>query len=89
MPAAKLIIDNVGKKFTTKKDEIVALNETSFTVSEGEFVTILGPSGCGKSTILRIVAGLEKPSSGRVLLDGKAVEGPGPDRGMDFQSYTL
>jgi len=52
-------------------------------------VTILGPSGCGKSTLLRIVAGLDTPSSGRVLLDGRALAGPGPDRGVVFQSYTL
>lgn len=66
-----------------------ALQETSFKVREGEFVTILGPSGCGKSTILRVVAGLVEPSSGEVLLDGRKITGPGPDRGMVFQSYSL
>jgi len=89
MDTAKLIIDQVGKVFPTKSGEMVALDQTSFSVNDGEFVTILGPSGCGKSTILRIVAGLEQPSSGRVLLDGKEVKEPGPDRGMVFQSYTL
>ncbi|WP_078543338.1 ABC transporter ATP-binding protein [Litchfieldia alkalitelluris] len=85
----KLVIDNVGKIFQTKSGEVVALDKTSFSVEEGEFVTILGPSGCGKSTILRVVAGLEEPTSGHVYLDGKQIKGPGPDRGMVFQSYTL
>ncbi|MDF2679120.1 MAG: ABC-type nitrate/sulfonate/bicarbonate transport system, ATPase component [Brevibacillus sp.] len=85
----KLVIDNVGKVFSTKSGQVVALDQTSFSVAEGEFVTILGPSGCGKSTILRVVAGLEEPSSGHVYLDGKEIKGPGPDRGMVFQSYTL
>jgi len=85
----KLVIDQVGKVFNSKGGEMVALDRTSFKVREGEFITILGPSGCGKSTILRIVAGLEEPSSGHVYLDGHEVKGPGPDRGMVFQSYTL
>ncbi|MDQ7096400.1 ABC transporter ATP-binding protein [Desulfosporosinus sp. PR] len=85
----KLVIDQVGKVFSTKGGEMVALDRTSFKVKEGEFITILGPSGCGKSTILRIVAGLEEPSSGKVYLDGHEVNGPGSDRGMVFQSYTL
>ncbi len=66
-----------------------ALRPIHFNVEENDFVTILGPSGCGKSTLLRIVAGLDHPSEGRVLLDGRPVTGPGPERGMVFQSYTL
>ncbi|WP_019123015.1 ABC transporter ATP-binding protein [Brevibacillus massiliensis] len=89
METAKLVIDQVGKVFSTKSGETVALDKTSFEIKEGEFITILGPSGCGKSTLLRIVAGLEEPSSGRVRLDGREIHGPGPDRGMVFQSYTL
>jgi ABC-type nitrate/sulfonate/bicarbonate transport system ATPase subunit len=85
----KLEIRDVGKIYNTKAGETTALEKTSFTVADGEFVTILGPSGCGKSTILRIVAGLEESNSGQVLLDGKEINGPGPDRGMVFQSYTL
>jgi NitT/TauT family transport system ATP-binding protein/sulfonate transport system ATP-binding protein len=66
-----------------------ALEPVSLAVAENDFITVLGPSGCGKSTLLRIVAGLDRPSEGRVLLDGRAVTAPGPDRGMVFQSYTL
>ena len=67
----------------------VALQGLTMTVQTGEIVVVFGPSGSGKSTLLRIVAGLETPTTGRVLLDGQAVSGPGPDRGMVFQSYTL
>lgn len=87
--ADKLIIDNVSKVFSDKGQQVTALQNTSFTVSQNEFITILGPSGCGKSTILKIIAGLEEPSSGKVLLDGREIKGPGSDRGMVFQSYTL
>ncbi len=67
----------------------VALQATDLDVGENDFITILGPSGCGKSTLLRIVAGLDRQSSGEVLLDGRRIVGPGADRGMVFQSYTL
>jgi ABC-type nitrate/sulfonate/bicarbonate transport system ATPase subunit len=66
-----------------------ALEPTDLAVAENDFITILGPSGCGKSTLLRIVAGLDRPTTGRVLLDDREVTGPGADRGMVFQSYTL
>ncbi len=70
-------------------DNTLALQATDLEVEENDFITILGPSGCGKSTLLRIVAGLDVPSAGEVLLDGKRIHGPGADRGMVFQSYTL
>ena len=66
-----------------------ALEPTTIAVGDNDFVTILGPSGCGKSTLLRLVAGLDTPTAGQVLLDGRPVTRPGPDRGMVFQSYTL
>ncbi len=70
-------------------DTTLALQSTDLDVAENDFITILGPSGCGKSTLLRIVAGLDHPSAGEVLLDGKRIQGPGADRGVVFQSYTL
>ncbi len=70
-------------------DTTLALQSTDLEVAENDFITILGPSGCGKSTLLRIVAGLDHPSAGEVLLDGKRIQGPGADRGVVFQSYTL
>lgn len=87
--SAKLVVQNVSKIFDDKGREVVALQNTDFTVAANEFITILGPSGCGKSTILKVIAGLEEPSSGSVLLDGREIKGPGRDRGMVFQSYTL
>ncbi|WP_019939373.1 ABC transporter ATP-binding protein [Bordetella sp. FB-8] len=85
-----LSVQNVTRVFESKRGQATqALQPIDLIVTENDFVTILGPSGCGKSTLLRIVAGLDFPSTGRVLLDSKPVEGPGADRGMVFQSYTL
>ena len=85
-----LSIQGVSRTFVSPKGQVTqALLPVDFDVQENDFVTILGPSGCGKSTMLRIVAGLDHPTSGRVLLGGRPVEGPGADRGMVFQSYTL
>jgi ABC-type nitrate/sulfonate/bicarbonate transport system ATPase subunit len=88
---SKLLIEGVSRTFAGVRGglPVQALMPVDLAVAANDFITILGPSGCGKSTLLRIVAGLEAPSEGRVLLDGKAVTRPGPDRGMVFQSYTL
>jgi ABC-type nitrate/sulfonate/bicarbonate transport system ATPase subunit len=67
----------------------VALAPLDLSVAKNDFVTVLGPSGCGKSTLLRIVAGLDTPTAGTVRVAGHPVDGPGADRGMVFQSYTL
>jgi len=86
----QLSIRGVSRTFTgTRGQKTQALLPIDFEVRENDFVTILGPSGCGKSTLLRIVAGLDYPTEGRVLLDGQTIEGPGADRGVVFQSYTL
>jgi len=84
-----IAIENVSISFGRGPQSHLAVAETSIDVKPGEFVCILGPSGCGKSTLLNAVAGYVKPTSGRVLLDGKPVNGPGPDRGMVFQQYSL
>ena len=87
---SRVSIQAVSRVFETAKGQRTqALQPVDFEVRDNDFVTILGPSGCGKSTLLRIVAGLDHATSGRVLLDGTPVEGPGPERGMVFQSYTL
>ena len=88
---SKLAIEGVSRTFPGVHGgpPTTALQPTTITVEDNDFITILGPSGCGKSTLLRIVAGLDAPTSGRVLLDGGRVTGPGADRGMVFQSYTL
>jgi ABC-type nitrate/sulfonate/bicarbonate transport system ATPase subunit len=80
-----LKIRGVERRF----DKTLALSATDLDVAENDFITILGPSGCGKSTLLRIVAGLDRQTAGEVLLDGQRIDGPGADRGMVFQSYTL
>src|SRR5512136_1332840 len=85
----KLHIHNVSKTYRADGNEVLAIDEIDLKIRNKEFATILGPSGCGKSTLLRIVAGLIKPTRGVVRLDGDVISGPGQDRGMVFQSYTL
>jgi ABC-type nitrate/sulfonate/bicarbonate transport system ATPase subunit len=88
---AKLVVREVSRVFpgVRGREPTRALDPTSIGIEANDFLAILGPSGCGKSTLLRIVAGLDRPTTGEVLLDGRAVVGPGPDREMVFQSYTL
>lgn len=86
---AKLIVDGVGKVFTLADgQQINAISDVSFTVQRNEYCVLLGPSGCGKSTVLRMIAGLETPTSGRMLLDDELIAGPDRHRGMVFQNYT-
>jgi ABC-type nitrate/sulfonate/bicarbonate transport system ATPase subunit len=87
--AAKLHIHSVSKIYDSDGKDVKAIEEIDLKIGNKEFATILGPSGCGKSTLLRIVAGLIKPTRGAVRLDGHVISGPGQDRGMVFQSYTL
>ncbi|WP_445501510.1 ABC transporter ATP-binding protein [Microvirga sp. G4-2] len=86
---AKLVVEGVSKRFTSKRNIVQALDNVSLSVAKGEFVCLLGPSGCGKSTLLDIIAGLTKPDEGRVLADGKRVEGPGRQRLVMFQESAL
>src|SRR5216117_4347485 len=86
---SKLAIENVSKSFRGGSGSVLALDDVSLNVAEGEFVCLVGASGCGKSTLLNIIAGLEKPDSGTVFTDGKPVTGPGRERLVMFQEPAL
>jgi len=81
--------EGVNKTFGGEGREVVALEDIDLEVPRGQFTCLLGPSGCGKSTLLGAVAGFAPPSSGAILVDGRPVTGPGPQRGMVFQEYAL
>ncbi|MDO4265838.1 MAG: ABC transporter ATP-binding protein [Eubacteriales bacterium] len=86
-----LKLENVSKSFAkVENDEVThALNQVSLEMHSGEFISLVGPSGCGKSTILRLIAGLINPTTGKVLVDGEEILKPSPERGMVFQKPTL
>ena len=88
-PSEKLLVECVSKTFRARSGKILALENISLNVREGEFVCLVGPSGCGKSTLLNIIAGLDRPDTGRVLADGKPVNGPGRERMVMFQESSL
>jgi NitT/TauT family transport system ATP-binding protein len=85
----KLVIRNLYKSFPSKRGAIVALKNINLTIYRNEFVCVVGASGCGKSTLLSLIAGLEEPTSGEILLEGEPIDSPGANRGMVFQNYTL
>src|SRR5438094_7439308 len=89
MPAAFVEIDQLGKTYPTPGGPAEIVRDFTLHVAEGEFVCVVGHSGCGKSTVLSIVMGLNRPSTGGVVIAGREVTGPGPDRGVVFQSATL
>lgn len=85
-------VQGISKTFKGRRkgdEENVVLKDVSFDVQEGEFVSLLGPSGCGKTTTLTIIAGFQKPNSGKIVVNGKEVSKPGPDRSFMFQNYAL
>ena len=85
-----LIIDHMSKQFAKNgKETVDSLSDINMRIDDGEFICILGPSGCGKTTLLRIVAGLENPTTGRVLIDDALIDRPNPKLGMIFQDYSL
>ena len=85
----KISFRNVSRRFAHHGASFLALDRLSVEVAEGEFVTMVGPSGCGKSTALAIAAGLLEPTEGEMIVDGRLVHGPGPERGVIFQQYAL
>ncbi len=85
-----LLINDINKTYHSEEgDEVLALSDINLEMKDKEFVCFIGPSGCGKTTLLRIIAGLEKPDSGTIILHDEPIKGPGPDRGMVFQEYSL
>ena len=87
--SVKVEIKDVIKRFQTRNGVVTALNGVNLSIKDKEFVCVVGPSGCGKSTLLNMIGGLDKPSSGQILVDGQEVDGPSPRRGIVFQQYAL
>jgi NitT/TauT family transport system ATP-binding protein len=89
VPSGYVQVQNLGIEFKSGKETVQAVADTSIHVLPGEFVSLIGPSGCGKSTLLNAVAGFLQPSQGSILLDSQPIDGPGPERGVVFQQYSL
>lgn len=86
---SKIYVKDVNKTYHSIKSDVVAMQNVSINVLENEFISIVGPSGCGKSTLLRMIGGLDEATSGRIVIKDRDIIGPGADRGMVFQAYTL
>jgi len=84
-----LDLAQLGMRFPTPQGEFVALKNVNLNIQKGEFISLIGHSGCGKSTVLNLVAGLHNPTDGGVILDGREVDGPGPERAVVFQNHSL
>ena len=87
--SSKIMADGIDKIYIDGKKQSLALKQVSIDIKDNDFCCIVGPSGCGKSTLLRMLAGLDFPTKGKIIIDDREVTGPGPDRGMVFQTYTL
>ena len=81
--------EGVSLEFPTSRGMLRVVDDVTYDIREGEFVAVIGPSGCGKTTMMNMLAGFITPTRGRVLLDGKPVDGPGPERGVIFQEYGV
>lgn len=88
-PKIRVQVNGLRKVFNSDGIQVVAIKEINLEIRENEFAVVVGPSGCGKSTFLYLVAGFEKPTAGQILLDGKEIGQPGPDRGIVFQEFAL
>jgi NitT/TauT family transport system ATP-binding protein len=89
MSSARIRFDGVSVSFPTARGELKVVDDVSYAIANGEFVSIIGPSGCGKTTMMNLVAGFVRPTAGSVTLDGKPITGPGPERGVIFQEYGV
>ncbi len=85
----RIRFDHVSAQFPTASGTLTVVDDVSFEIRNGEFVSIIGPSGCGKTTMMNMAAGFVKPARGQVLLDGRPIAGPGPERGVIFQDYGV
>jgi sulfonate transport system ATP-binding protein len=92
-PAASIVeraqFDRVSLVFDTPRGKLRVVEDVSYAINDGDFVAVIGPSGCGKTTMMSMLAGFQKPTTGRVLFDGAPVSGPGPERGVIFQEYGV
>lgn len=88
-PLKRAQFEHVSLAFPTAKGRLDVVADVSYDIHEGDFIAVIGPSGCGKTTMMSMLAGFQKPTTGRVLFDGKPVEGPGPERGVIFQEYGV
>jgi NitT/TauT family transport system ATP-binding protein len=86
---SRIVFDHVSMEFPSKQGPLRVVDDVSYAIGDGDFVAVIGPSGCGKTTMMNMVAGFVVPTQGRVLLDGRPVSGPGPDRGVIFQEYGV
>ncbi len=87
--AERVVFDRVSMQFELGDAPLTVVDDVSFAVRSGEFIALVGPSGCGKTTMLNMLAGFITPTGGRILLDGRPISGPGPERGVIFQEYGV
>lgn len=87
--SSKILAQHIDKTYVSGKKVTKAIEDASIDIQDNDFVCIVGPSGCGKSTLLRMLAGLDFPTAGDIIVNDRKITGPGPDRGMVFQTYTL
>ena len=81
--------DRVSLVFDTPKGKLTVVDDVTYDINDGDFIAVIGPSGCGKTTMMSMLAGFQKPTTGKVLFDGRPVAGPGPERGVIFQEYGV
>jgi NitT/TauT family transport system ATP-binding protein len=88
-PVKRAQFEHVSLSFSTPKGILPVVDDVSYDINDGDFIAVIGPSGCGKTTMMSMLAGFQKPTSGKVLFDGAPVKGPGPERGVIFQEYGI